>query len=104
MIRKAIAFLFTSRSFTEISSISLKNVLVDRQEKITNNIKGISNAAVKNAMLFMQQKYPVNIETTPEVPPEIKAVLALGPINTTEVIPQQIRNTPQVINRIFMIV
>ncbi|GAL85517.1 hypothetical protein MYP_2746 [Sporocytophaga myxococcoides] len=39
------------------------------------------------------------IEINPEVPPEIRAVLALNPIKTTETIPQKIRNTPYAANK-----
>jgi hypothetical protein len=94
MIRKAIALGFASELFSEINSISLKSVFVERHEKTQNNASGIRMAIITSGMLCNEYKYPTNIEITPEVPPDIKAVFAFMPIKITDPIPQLIKKNP----------
>lgn len=94
MIKKAMLLLLTSSCFAGISSVSLINVLVDRQANTINSPNDNTKPATCAPLVCAEIRYAINKEMQPEIPPEANAVLALNPINITAETPQVIKNNP----------
>jgi hypothetical protein len=94
MIRKAIPFPFNSTGEDGINSKILKSVLVDLQAKTMKSASDKNNPAHCAPVVSIEIRYAIRMDIIPEVPPDIKAVFAFGPIKITEIIPQEIKKTP----------
>lgn len=73
---------------------TLKSVFVALHENTTSSNNGIMTAKYDAIPFPFIKRTEVAMESAPVEPPDIKAVLAFNPMNSTEIIPAEIRNIP----------